>query len=193
MIFLSGANQQIGTHQNLQAFNLENVMIEGVKVLLSIILTRWIINVKIQETIIYDCFKEHLEFFLVFAGGRQNSPNTRQHKQCIIQLYCTIHRNLYWSISFLHYFILAFHCMLEENIIIFYSLITSVWLCRLQLHQSWKWQILKLTYFICKIKTDPVCQKNAEYQSPLHIWVVWYLPVRDASVCRSIWADVKTF
>lgn len=40
VIFLSGANQQIGTHQNLQAFNLENVMIEGVKVLLSIILTR---------------------------------------------------------------------------------------------------------------------------------------------------------
>lgn len=107
VIFLSGANQQIGTHQNLQAFDLENMMIEGVKVLLSIILTRWIINVKIQETIMYDCFKEHLEFFLVFAGGRQNSPSTRQHKQRIIQLYCTIHRNLYWSISSLHYFILA--------------------------------------------------------------------------------------
>lgn len=33
VIFLSGANQQIGTHQNLQAFDLENVMIEGVKVI----------------------------------------------------------------------------------------------------------------------------------------------------------------
>lgn len=114
VFFLSGANQQIGTHQNLQAFNLENMMIEGVKVI------KYFnqVNNKCKDSGDNNLwlFQGTFRVFLVF--GRQNRPKTRQHKQCIIQLYCTIYRYLYWSISFPYYFILAFHCMLEENIIV---------------------------------------------------------------------------